>query len=367
MVNQKFREGVPGWACFHAANEVWGRRGVCGCAWGRDGQAEQVLPRGRLPLPVPPCCRCRHAAPLANPHRMCWPTQCCWPPLVPSPRTRSPPSSRRCWASRQARRRPACAPTSASPTSCLPSTPSRCEQCGYVLPQMQASASCYYPTAAGRLIFLVHCRHHHAAASLTLPHPVPPSSQSLEDEAVRAQVLRLVSLPLWHALSRGRLQLELHDQPQVRRGCWAGGAAGVGLPVVCRAEQAGHDSYLNLSCTAGEACSVALLPPHHLQLLSPRTACPHSWPSTGSTWPSARPRRPRRRDTCRCSSAPRQPSCQVRAVRRHGHCGLPAHVVEVAELPKPSPDLATRLTLLFLFPSPPPSPPLLIALCRPAV
>lgn len=39
--------------------------------------------------------------------------------------------------------------------------------------------------------------------------------QSLEDEAVRAQVLRLVSLPLWHALSRGRLQLELHDQPQV--------------------------------------------------------------------------------------------------------------------------------------------------------
>lgn len=22
MVNQKFREGVPGWACFHAANEV---------------------------------------------------------------------------------------------------------------------------------------------------------------------------------------------------------------------------------------------------------------------------------------------------------------------------------------------------------
>ena len=36
---------------------------------------------------------------------------------------------------------------------------------------------------------------------------------------MRAQVLRLVSLPLWHALSRGRLQLELHDQPQV--GGWA--------------------------------------------------------------------------------------------------------------------------------------------------
>lgn len=37
--------------------------------------------------------------------------------------------------------------------------------------------------------------------------------QSLENETVRACVLRLVSLPLWHALSRGRLQLELHDQP----------------------------------------------------------------------------------------------------------------------------------------------------------
>lgn len=31
--------------------------------------------------------------------------------------------------------------------------------------------------------------------------------QSLENEAVRRQVLRLVSLPLWHALSRGRLQV----------------------------------------------------------------------------------------------------------------------------------------------------------------
>ncbi|KAG2495214.1 hypothetical protein HYH03_006820 [Edaphochlamys debaryana] len=34
--------------------------------------------------------------------------------------------------------------------------------------------------------------------------------QSLEDEMVRAQVLRVVSLPLWHSLSAGRLQLELH-------------------------------------------------------------------------------------------------------------------------------------------------------------
>ncbi|GFR52138.1 hypothetical protein Agub_g14653, partial [Astrephomene gubernaculifera] len=34
--------------------------------------------------------------------------------------------------------------------------------------------------------------------------------QSLEDEMVRGQVLRVVSLPLWHSLSPGRLQLELH-------------------------------------------------------------------------------------------------------------------------------------------------------------
>ena len=34
--------------------------------------------------------------------------------------------------------------------------------------------------------------------------------QSLENEAVRGQALQLVSLPTWHALSRGRLQLELH-------------------------------------------------------------------------------------------------------------------------------------------------------------
>lgn len=49
------------------------------------------------------------------------------------------------------------------------------------------------------------------------PHLPPPLPQSLEDELVRAQVLRLVSLPLWHALSRGRLQLELHDQPQLAK------------------------------------------------------------------------------------------------------------------------------------------------------
>lgn len=30
---------------------------------------------------------------------------------------------------------------------------------------------------------------------------------------VRAQVLKLVSLPLWHSLSAGRLQLEMHSQP----------------------------------------------------------------------------------------------------------------------------------------------------------
>ena len=47
--------------------------------------------------------------------------------------------------------------------------------------------------------------------------PLLPANQSLEDEMVRGQVLRLVSLPLWHALSSGRLQLELHAQPQLTK------------------------------------------------------------------------------------------------------------------------------------------------------
>jgi len=41
--------------------------------------------------------------------------------------------------------------------------------------------------------------------------------QSLEDEMVRGQVLRLVSLPLWQALSPGRLQLELHAHSQLAK------------------------------------------------------------------------------------------------------------------------------------------------------
>ena len=41
--------------------------------------------------------------------------------------------------------------------------------------------------------------------------------QSLEDEMVRGQVLKLVSLPLWQALSNGRLQLELHAHPQLAK------------------------------------------------------------------------------------------------------------------------------------------------------
>jgi intron-binding protein aquarius len=41
--------------------------------------------------------------------------------------------------------------------------------------------------------------------------------QSLENEMVRPLVLRLVSLPLWRALSAGRLQLELHAQPQLAK------------------------------------------------------------------------------------------------------------------------------------------------------
>lgn len=41
--------------------------------------------------------------------------------------------------------------------------------------------------------------------------------RSLENEMVRGQVLKLVSLPLWHSLSRGRLQLELHEHAQLAK------------------------------------------------------------------------------------------------------------------------------------------------------
>jgi intron-binding protein aquarius len=46
---------------------------------------------------------------------------------------------------------------------------------------------------------------------------VSNSFQSLENELVRGRVLRLVGLPMWHALSRGRLQLELHEHPQLAK------------------------------------------------------------------------------------------------------------------------------------------------------
>ena len=39
--------------------------------------------------------------------------------------------------------------------------------------------------------------------------------QSLENEGVRAQLLPLVSLPLWHALSSGRRELELNAHSQL--------------------------------------------------------------------------------------------------------------------------------------------------------
>ena len=53
--------------------------------------------------------------------------------------------------------------------------------------------------------------------------------QSLENEAVRGQALQLVSLPTWHALSRGRLQLELHAHPKLAKH-WRHAAKKVPLP-----------------------------------------------------------------------------------------------------------------------------------------
>lgn len=61
--------------------------------------------------------------------------------------------------------------------------------------------------------------------SHTLTHPerlayltfISNAFQSLENEMVRGRFLRLVGLPLWHSLSRGRLQLELHEHPQLAK------------------------------------------------------------------------------------------------------------------------------------------------------
>lgn len=39
--------------------------------------------------------------------------------------------------------------------------------------------------------------------------------QSLETERVRSQMLRLASLPLWHALSPARRDLELYQHPEL--------------------------------------------------------------------------------------------------------------------------------------------------------
>lgn len=47
------------------------------------------------------------------------------------------------------------------------------------------------------LLFMIHC------------------FQSLEDEKVRVPVLKLVSLPLWHSLSAGRLRMEFAQHPQL--------------------------------------------------------------------------------------------------------------------------------------------------------
>lgn len=48
---------------------------------------------------------------------------------------------------------------------------------------------------------------------ITFLNFVSNAFQSLEDTMVCGEVLRLVGLPLWHALSPGRLQLELHEHP----------------------------------------------------------------------------------------------------------------------------------------------------------
>lgn len=66
------------------------------------------------------------------------------------------------------------------------------------------------------ILFLVHC------------------FQSLEQDAVRPCVLRLVALPLWASLSTSRLRLELEEHPQLERR-WDPAMARAGLESALRA------------------------------------------------------------------------------------------------------------------------------------
>eukprot|EP00803_Ostreobium_quekettii_P001943 evm.model.scf_2381.2 EVM.evm.TU.scf_2381.2 scf_2381:10191-21993(-) len=98
------------------------------------------------------------------------------------------------------------------------------------------------------------------------------SFQSLEDAMVRSQVLRLVSLPLWHGLSDGRLKLELHAHSQLakrwhrlaKKEAKALTAAANHVPIKERPETTFLPSLLSLFLSAlesaGSLLSMAALP-----------------------------------------------------------------------------------------------------------
>ena len=68
--------------------------------------------------------------------------------------------------------------------------------------------------------------------------------QSLENSAVRARVLKLASLPLWHALSKGRLQVILGHSPASCMNI----SRETGMHVWQGAWQLQHYNYLHVFC-----------------------------------------------------------------------------------------------------------------------
>lgn len=56
--------------------------------------------------------------------------------------------------------------------------------------------------------------------------------QSLENERVRPEMMKLVGLSMWHALSEGRRNLELAASERVRKG-WKRAQGKVGHQLTC--------------------------------------------------------------------------------------------------------------------------------------
>ncbi len=161
MINEKFRENVPAWACFSTrpVRCVWllSRRTDCG--------------NNMTALPLLLCALCRLGTVFKNAH-----VHTCTLLL-----TLSSSVYKRCFV-------PACQQEA---------VPGLFER--FVRLRADPEHALKPQERVVHLLFAIH------------------AFQSLESEHVRAQALPLVGLGLWHALSPGRRMLELHSQPYMAK------------------------------------------------------------------------------------------------------------------------------------------------------